>query len=809
MSLPARRSPSVRVRIPVFVFACALLAALPAAGPGVAAAPPGPEDPGAAHGAPGAAGEWPGWRGPRGDGTVEATGLFGTEPFGLKVDWTRKLGNGYASIAVAGGRLVTAWGDGTNDLVGAFDPATGEPQWTYTIGETYPAHDGGEGGPLAMPAIAGDTVFGLGANGELFALDAATGAERWRRDLTGDGAKAPFYGFTTTPVPAGDVVLVQTGAAGKALTAYDAKTGKPRWSAGDAETQYQTPLVAELAGVRQAIVAGKDRTLGLSLDDGRVLWSFELEDTDAATPAVIGGDRLLRKNSDGHILYSVQRKGEDWTLEELWRESSLRRTFAMPVHHEGHLYGFDGRFLVAVDAATGEQAWKSRPPGGRALILVDGHLVIHGNDGNLVVVEANPKEYVEKASVQVGKSPSYTPPTFADGALFLRDIESLTRVAIGPAAPQAAEGPAEPRNDFERFLVRLRASDRKTLLLDDYMRAQESFPIVENDRWVHFLYRGDAEDVAVRGAMIDWDDERTLEPVEGTDLRHLSLPIEPGARFEYQYNVDFENRGPDPLNPRRLPRGFSEVWTSGYERDPLLGAYTGDARGRIETFEHESAIRETKREVRVYLPHGYDTMREALPLVVVPVGQTWLDDAQADNTLDAAFAAGVPKAVVAFVPPAPDPWYENGGQGSEDAARMFAEELVPELERRYRLRTDAAGRSLLARGDGAIPALLAALRSPTTFGEAYLIGYWESTDVEPMLERALATGGARPDIHLVWFRYDLRGDNGGWDFAKASAALAERLTRAGVPVSGGEKLDCAGWGAWLAEIDDALRTFRD
>ena len=101
----------------------------------------------------------------------------------------------------------------------------------------------------------------------------------------------------------------------------------------------------------------------------------------------------------------------------------------MPVVHEGHIYGYDAAYLACVDAANGEQLWKARSDAA-GLLLVDGHLVIFAADGAVVVVEASTEGYREKGSREVAKKGVYTFPSFSDGAIYVRNLESIARVDV-------------------------------------------------------------------------------------------------------------------------------------------------------------------------------------------------------------------------------------------------------------------------------------------------------------------------------------------------------------------------------------------
>ena len=64
------------------------------------------------------------------------------------------------------------------------------------------------------------------------------------------------------------------------------------------------------------------------------------------------------------------------------------------------------------------------------MILVDGHLVILANEGFVVVVQATPEGYREKARVQVLERDGLTWPSFADGKVFVRNMEQIGAASI-------------------------------------------------------------------------------------------------------------------------------------------------------------------------------------------------------------------------------------------------------------------------------------------------------------------------------------------------------------------------------------------
>ena len=764
---------------------------------------------------------WTRWRGPNQDGTSTGNRIFTDEAFGLDVAWSRPLGLAYSGIAVADGRAVTMFADGEFDWLTAVGARTGEEFWRYKIDAMFPKNGGSEGGAVSTPVIDGDVVYGLGAKGHLFAVRLEDGREIWSLRIDEQlEARRPNWGFATTPLVVGGVLFVQTGGEeGRSLTGFDKRTGKVLWSTGDDVVGYQSPILATLAGREQILAVTNKSVYGIVPETGAVLWSHEhgtaVGDDGFSTPVLLGEDRLLLTGQLGSKAFRIEKAEDGFEVEVLWTSKDIERSLATPVYYGGHIYGFDGDFLTCVDPATGEKVWKSRPPGGRGLILVDGHLVIFANDGQVVVVEASPDGYEERARTPVSDSGGYTYPSFADGFILVRNTRDIAGVTVGAAPPAVRDVAAgiPPRNNFERFVRKVRQIANKRLLVDDFMVSQLRFPVIENGKWVHFVYRGDAEDVAVTGSMTEFQVEEPLERIEGTDLYYRSYPIEPGSRWEYRFNVDFDNLQPDPLNPRRVPGDegdLSEVVTPPWEQPAFIKPYEGQKPGRLESFKLVSEALGNEREIEVYLPPGYDQGNERYPLLVVNDGKPWLDKAQLPNSLNHLIGRRVAPVIVAFVEqPRPTMRDEFGGAKSGDYVRMLADELVPMLDERYRTLTDPEARGVMGVVTGALMAAYAAVERPDVFGKAggcsAFLGY---PFVEEFL-REMESAGAKekPSFWIVWAHHDLSREDWGVDLARDSRRLAEALDASGYPVQAWEAMDSAGWGGWRIRAAEVLQGF--
>ncbi|MEO1370638.1 MAG: PQQ-binding-like beta-propeller repeat protein, partial [Acidobacteriota bacterium] len=322
-------------------------------------------------------------------------------------------------------------------------------RWRYRISETYKGTANADDGPLSTPTVDGGVVYGLGSTGDLFALALEDGDERWRLNLVEKvGAVMPRFGFTTAPLVLGDLLVVLTGGGdGRSITAFERETGAVRWSTGDEPVTYQSPLVLTVGGERQLVAVTDHSLLGLAPGSGDVLWRHRHTEGDgrgfgAAQPVPVGEGGVLLVDGDESALFQVEKRGDGYTVTEAWRSRALRSqgNFATPVPHGGYLYGFAGRFLTCVDAATGERVWRSRPPGLGNLVLVDGHLVILARSGEVVVAEATPEGYVEVSRIEALERGYFTRPSFARGTLYVRNLKDISAIGVTRASPTPSAG---------------------------------------------------------------------------------------------------------------------------------------------------------------------------------------------------------------------------------------------------------------------------------------------------------------------------------------------------------------------------------
>jgi outer membrane protein assembly factor BamB len=345
------------------------------------------------------------------------------------VRWRVRIGAGFSGISVAGARLYTLDADATTEHALCLDATTGRTLWRVPIGPLF--EDSNGNGPRATPTLDGDRVYVVGSRGRLAALNAATGKTLWDVDFAAAfESPLPTWAFACSPLVDGDQLLVEVGGSGpRAIAAFDKRTGERRWTSQQSALAYSSPLAIDFGGVRQFVFLLKERLLALD-SAGELLWSapFAAElDIKPATPVFVEPDLVFVSASYDVGAKVVRLRASDGgiTAEDVWFGRQMRNHFNSVIALDGHIYGFDTATLRCIDARTGERRWAKRGLGKGSLIYADGMLVVLGERGKLVLVEATSDGYRELAAHPVLEGRCWTPPSLWQGRLYLRNHTEL------------------------------------------------------------------------------------------------------------------------------------------------------------------------------------------------------------------------------------------------------------------------------------------------------------------------------------------------------------------------------------------------
>jgi outer membrane protein assembly factor BamB len=396
--------------------------------------------------APAFAEDWPGWLGPRRDGTSKET----VKPWkgDLKVLWRAPVGPGHSSPVVANGKvyLHARVKDKQAEELLAFDAKTGNKLW----GPSYPRgffFSPFGTGPQATPTVAGGKVCTYGSTGILTCFDADKGTQLWQVP-TDKEFKPPslFFGRACSPLVEGDKVLVNVGAKGASVVAFATDKGDVIWKSLDDPPSYSSGIAVGEGEGRQAVFLTQLGVRGLKMADGKKLWEFPLKDklNESSTTPVVAGDLLLASSvTFGMVGLKVEKKGDGYEAKQAWHNRKLTCYFSTPIPvGQKHVYVVTGvaslkaatSALHCVEVETGKVLW-TEPKVGKyhaaLLRTADDKMLMLSDLGDLVLFEPGPTAYKELSRSKVVKGEQiWAHPALSDGRVYFRDEKELICLQI-------------------------------------------------------------------------------------------------------------------------------------------------------------------------------------------------------------------------------------------------------------------------------------------------------------------------------------------------------------------------------------------
>jgi outer membrane protein assembly factor BamB len=319
-----------------------------------------------------------------------------------------------------------------NDHLIALDAATGHLRWTFDpgTGKKYSDDDfTGEAGSFPAPAVLGALVFFASHDGCLYAVDAKTGARKWRfvsekalpsepvasngkvffGDIEGDlyaiDAATGFKKWSVN-IPGevsniasptlGAGVVFFTSLFGPSVNAFDLETGRERWRWKDADDSLCQGASIVSAGYRVYLGSGMCGHLAAfdSLN-GRQVWNVNLPSTNDMQTAFIDDAALetvlVSGQPDNLYAFSAATGKKKWSIPFGNRQGwGMRPTIA-----KGTVYYVGNGNLNAVEEDTGKNKWSLRldslnppthnsgPYDRNVLFLFDGTIYLIAPDNSL------------------------------------------------------------------------------------------------------------------------------------------------------------------------------------------------------------------------------------------------------------------------------------------------------------------------------------------------------------------------------------------------------------------------------------------
>jgi outer membrane protein assembly factor BamB len=380
------------------------------------------------------AGDWPQFRGPNRDGKAAAgPGLLKSWPAaGPRQLWAyTQLGTGYASVAVAHGRVYTTGLEGGDGMLYAFD-LQGKLLWKVAYG---PDWSKSYKGTRTTPTVHKGRLYLMSAFGKAACFDAVTGREIWSVDTMATfGARNLTWGLTESPLVLEDKVIFTPGGPQAGVVALDPQTGKTLWVCPDVNdlSGYCSPILINRGGRDIIAQLTASAFIGVEAASGKLLWKQvrskqPAHNIQAVSPVYADGRFYVTTGYGGERgeMYSLSADGTQVTSK--WRDSQLDSQVGGVVLLDGYIYGASDRnnkgSWLCMNLATGEVAAKIPGVGKGSVIYADGMLYGLGEKGVAGLIVPDPKNYRMVSSFKLpagGDGPFRAHPAIADGCLYIR-----------------------------------------------------------------------------------------------------------------------------------------------------------------------------------------------------------------------------------------------------------------------------------------------------------------------------------------------------------------------------------------------------
>jgi outer membrane protein assembly factor BamB len=408
-------------------------------------------------------GDWPAWRGPDRTNLSTETGLLKEWPKGgPTLAWKiTGLGDGYGTPSIRDGKIYVLGTKGRAEYLRCLAVADGKELWATEVG----AMKGYAGrmsfpGPHSTPTVDAGLVYTISSDGKLVCCECQKGTVAWKKDLLGDyGGKSGNWHYTESPLIDGDKLICTPGGSSATMLCLDKKTGKETWRSvvslkmseksgkggkgskggkggfgGKREYStagYSSAIVAEVGGVRQYVQFLAGGVVGVAAKDGKLLWHFDDigGNANCATP-IFAEDSVFVSAAYGSGCGRAKLSLENGKMkvEKLYHEGGLANQHGGVLLVGGYVYGTNNTSLLCVKFEDGSTAWTNRCVGKGSVAYADGHLYVRSENGDVALVEANPKEYKEKGRFKQpdrSSQKAWAHPVIAGGKLYLRDWDGL------------------------------------------------------------------------------------------------------------------------------------------------------------------------------------------------------------------------------------------------------------------------------------------------------------------------------------------------------------------------------------------------
>jgi outer membrane protein assembly factor BamB len=391
------------------------------------------------------AGDWPQFRGPRRDGTSKETGLLKDWPAeGPKLLWkATDLGNGYSSLAIVGDRFYTLGNaDMDNEFVEARNVKDAKVIWKARLGKVGPnTPQANYASTRSTPTVDGQFLYVLSSDGDLASIT-TEGKIRWQKNLRSEFAGQPgAWAYAESPLVDGDVLIVTPGGPEATIVALNKNTGELTWKSAlpqAGQAAFSSVIPFQPTGAKQYVQLLEKGLIGIEAKSGKFLWHYpkavSIYGANIPTPLVSDDSIYVASAGTGGGVIKIAGKEGEFQVEEVYFSAKNPTAIGSVVKLGDHLYGTTGGAMVCLEFKTGKVLWEERALGPASLLYADNRIYLHGENGEVALVEPSREVYLQKGRFTPPGQPPHTRgqmekawayPALANARLYIRDHNVL------------------------------------------------------------------------------------------------------------------------------------------------------------------------------------------------------------------------------------------------------------------------------------------------------------------------------------------------------------------------------------------------
>lgn len=349
---------------------------------------------------------------------------------GSNILWKQSVPrSGHNSPVIVGNNVFFSGADDQARELYCYDLNTGEKRWTVSASgipgspKTMPTTSHGTGLAASTVVADGGHVCAIFATGDMICAD-TNGKLLWSKNV---GVPDNHYGYASSLLLFRDMVIVQyDNQANPRVFALDLATGAEKWSKSRPEKiTWSSPIIATINNQPQLVLMGNPAITAYNPTNGEQLWRVEcLTGEVGSSPCSANG--VVFGASEYSKLVAIN--GADGSV--LWESTDYLPEVSSPVATKDNLYLATSYGVVAAfDAKTGELR-KEHDLGVEfysSPVIVGGKMYLFSNSGKMHIFSAD-NEFQLLDSFETGETTMSTP-AFTDGKIVVRTESSIYCVA--------------------------------------------------------------------------------------------------------------------------------------------------------------------------------------------------------------------------------------------------------------------------------------------------------------------------------------------------------------------------------------------